>query len=150
MKLKILIIVIPLVCFICVAVAFIAYSASYTRGLEYTLNEDEQSYTVSGIGTASTYNLKIPSSHDGKPVTAIGDHAFENCTNITKVKIPESITSIGIYAFNNCESLTSVVFKNTTGWSAGDRSLFSNILSNPEMAANLLNYTYCGFTWHRS
>ena len=38
----------------------------------------------------------------------IADSAFENCTNLTTVIIPNSVTSIGISAFSGCSSLTSV------------------------------------------
>ena len=38
----------------------------------------------------------------------IADSAFEYCTNLTTVIIPNSVTSIGIYAFRGCTGLTSV------------------------------------------
>lgn len=46
-------------------------------------------------------------------VTQIGDHAFENCTTLTGITIPESVTSIGNYAFQNCASLTSITIPET-------------------------------------
>lgn len=147
MKVKILLILVPLICFVCIAAAFIVYYSFDTIGLEYTLNEDGESYTVSGIGTAKTFTLKIPETHKGKPVTAIGDYAFENCSMVSTVKIPGSVTSIGNHAFQNCTNITSVIFENTKGWEANGRSISSGYLSNPEQAADLLNYTYCGYCW---
>ena len=41
-------------------------------------------------------------------VTSIGDDAFERCSGLTSVTIPDSVTSIGNYAFSECRSLTSV------------------------------------------
>jgi len=39
-------------------------------------------------------------------VTSIGSYAFQSCTGLTSVTIPNSVTSIGNYAFN-CTSLTT-------------------------------------------
>ncbi len=41
-------------------------------------------------------------------ITAIGDSAFENCYNLTKVTIPNSVKSIGERAFWQCRFLTRV------------------------------------------
>ena len=41
-------------------------------------------------------------------MTAIGAGAFEYCTELTSIDIPNSVTSIGNEAFKNCWSLTDV------------------------------------------
>lgn len=43
-------------------------------------------------------------------VTGIGDDAFNNCTGLTSVSIPESVTSIYNNAFYNCSGLTKAEF----------------------------------------
>ena len=50
-------------------------------------------------------NSVIPS--DGS-VTSIGECAFEDCTGLTSITIPDSVTNIGNYAFSYCADLTSV------------------------------------------
>lgn len=41
-------------------------------------------------------------------VTKIGSHAFEHCSLLTDITIPESVIEIGQYAFAGCESLTGL------------------------------------------
>ena len=51
----------------------------------------------------------IPAEIDGKKITEIGYNAFENCTSLTSVTIPDGVTSIGVEAFNRCTSLMDIV-----------------------------------------
>jgi len=53
-------------------------------------------------------SFRIPSG-----IISIGDMAFADCNNLTRVNIPDSVTSIGEYAFYYCENLTSVTFEGT-------------------------------------
>ena len=41
-------------------------------------------------------------------VTTIGEDAFEDCTALTSVTIPNSVTTIGVEAFRDCTALTSI------------------------------------------
>ena len=44
----------------------------------------------------------------GNTVTEIYNDAFDGCSGLTTVTIPDSVTSINGYVFNNCTSLSSI------------------------------------------
>lgn len=50
----------------------------------------------------------IPAQINGVAVTSIGDSAFQGCTGLTSVTIPDSVTKIRAWAFFGCTGLTSV------------------------------------------
>lgn len=62
-------------------------------------------------GTAT--DLVIPSTINGKTVTAIGDEAFKECNTLVKVKLPDTIKTIGNSAFNHCNNLEEFIFSDT-------------------------------------
>ncbi len=72
---------------------------------EYSVTEDG---TVEITKYNSNNNVVIPNKIEGKNVTSIGDYAFENCTNLTSITIPDSVTNIGQRAFLFCNSLKSI------------------------------------------
>ncbi len=79
----------------------------------YTATEKVEPYDKSVFG--ATYLSNEWYSEIGRgvitfegDVTTIGECAFQECSNLTSVTIPDSITTIGDEAFRNCPSLTSV------------------------------------------
>ena len=80
--------------------------------LRFTSNGDSTCY-VSGIGDfSSDTSITIPTeSPSGDSVTAIGQEAFFNCTNLEQVSFESgsSITQIGNSAFKGCVNLKFVL-----------------------------------------
>ena len=70
--------------------------------------------TSTGSGTAGKFSeyvdgsLTEVSAADLSGISKIGDYAFQNCTSLTSVTIPDSVTSIGSCAFHSCSNLTSI------------------------------------------
>ena len=52
--------------------------------------------------------VMIPGELDGHPVSAIGEAAFEGCSYVTSVVVPDGVKTIGDDAFLCCEGLLSV------------------------------------------
>lgn len=76
-----------------------------TEGLEYELNADGESYTLVGIGEYLGTVINIPSTYEGKPVTAIKTGAFKFNREIVEVYIPDSVVEMGESAFSHCLNL---------------------------------------------
>ena len=49
-------------------------------------------------------------------VLDIGRYAFDGCSNLTEVNIPEGVRSLYGYAFRNCISLTEVIIPDSVTW----------------------------------
>ena len=55
-------------------------------------------------GCSSLKRVSIPNS-----VTNIGEYAFYGCSGLTSIDLPDSVTSIGKFAFSGCSNITSVI-----------------------------------------
>ena len=85
-------------------------SAMASQGLAFTANADG-TYSVSGFGSCADTDIIIPSTYEGKPVTAIATDAFYDNTGrrLTSVTIPSSVTEIKPRAFVSCYGLKEVI-----------------------------------------
>ncbi len=116
--------------------------------LIFTLNSDGESYSVKTYDPTISGELVIPSTYDGKPVTAIGDFGFHSCNFLTRVIIGDNVTTIGYYAFGNCESLKSVTVPNGVGTIKdyafyGCNALNSIIIPSSVVAIGDYAFYYC-------
>lgn len=119
------------------------YTIPETAGLEYELDEETNTYAVTGIGTAGDADkVYIPAYHDGKAVTKLCEsfsgYDFEElyipstvvniecaityCNSLKGLKVPDSVTELWGVAGN--DALESVTFgKNSRLERVGQGSL---------------------------
>lgn len=86
------------------------------KGLDYEINADQTSCTVTGIGEFGGDVMIIPATIDGYKVTAIGERAFVSCNNLKSVELPEGVTTIGIFAFSHCEMLENITVPSSVSY----------------------------------
>ena len=75
----------------------IYYNLDTTKKTAEVTDNDE--YYYSGVIVIQSYIIVDASKYD---VTRIGDFAFEDCSDLWNVTIPNSVTSIGSNAFYDC------------------------------------------------
>lgn len=90
----------------------------------------------------------------GPYVNKIPDYAFEGCSTLSEITIPEQVTSIGAAAFSNCPNLTTVNFNaeacNSAHKANGDKVVAA--FNNPAITTvnfgpkvhNIPNYLFYG------
>ena len=116
--------------------------------LTWTLTCDSV-LTISGIGAMADYEwnnaeqtsntpwnsyremIKFISFNEG--LTSIGARAFEDCSSLTSIEIPNSVTSIGNAAFAGCHSSTSVTIGNSVTSIGDDAFNWCNGLTSIEI-----------------
>lgn len=79
-----------------------------------TFSKSGSYYVVDSCSARASGVITVPATYDGLPVTKIADNAFQSCSGITQVVLPESISSVGKYAFADCGSLTAISFNSET------------------------------------
>ena len=104
--------------FIAIVAMTILYSPTFAsvtiNGIAYKLN-GKTATVVSGVYYTGTIVIPatVPYASVTYTVTSIGVGAFDYCTGLTSVTIPNSVTRIGDYAFRKCSGLTSVTIGNS-------------------------------------
>lgn len=76
---------------------------------DYTYSQSNGKITITKYsGTEEV--VEIPAEINGVPVTTIGTRAFQNCTTIKQLTIPEGVTAIKTGAFSGCENLEQLYY----------------------------------------
>ncbi|MCK4563154.1 MAG: leucine-rich repeat domain-containing protein [Verrucomicrobia bacterium] len=99
-----------------------------------------------GLGGA----VDIPATIDGLPVVGIQYRAFDDCSDLTSITIPDSVTAIGNSAFKHDGSLTNVVIGTNVTYIGQEAfwgcSSLTSISIPDSVTSSIGDYTflYCG------
>lgn len=87
----------------------------YGTDIGYQKYDDGSVIIIDYSGTGA---IELPESLDGMPVVELAASLFEGRTDITSVKLPDSLEIIGDATFSGCSALVSVEFGKAV-WSVG-------------------------------
>lgn len=152
MKRKLLHTLLALVCVLCCAFGWSAYSSAKT-GLEYEKVGD--GYHVAGYYYAGSVpitereplNLTIPSEYNGNPVTGIGKGVFDTHPELVKIELPDSVKVIEDNAFKECTGLSAAnLGKGVTsiGYGAFFHCEKLSEITIPDGVTSISNYSFYG------
>ena len=125
----------------------IYYNFSGNKAIVTYRNTDYNSYYGDVVIPSSViYNSRTYS------VTSIGSYAFNHCSDLTSVTIPNSVTNIDGFAFSGCSGLTTVTVPNSVT-SIGNYAFYQcsglTSVTIPNKVTSISNYAFshcCGLT----
>ena len=128
------------------------FSIEYSWGrLNFTITDEDakecevsSSENISGdveIPKDVTYQKNVNGEGELYRITQIGVGAFDQCTGMTSVTIPENVESIGLGAFSQCTGLTSVTIPRSVSM-IGER-VFQYCSNLEEILVEEGNNSYC-------
>ncbi len=79
-------------------------------GMTYGYDEEFGGLTVTGFSGELPASLVIPAEVAGSPVVAVAPGAFDRCSKLEELTLPNTLKNIGLNAFRGTASLRSVVF----------------------------------------
>ena len=88
---------------------FVLQSSSSAQGVSSILWNGNDSAS----SPDSAYNSAIKKIERGDGVTSIDRLAFQNCTSLLSITIPDRVTNIGAFVFAKCYSLSSITIPDT-------------------------------------
>ena len=126
------------------------YSGTVT--IPSSVNYDGEDYSVTAIGySAFQYCSGLTSVTIPNSVTSIEGSAFSDCSGLASVVIGNSVTSIGYAAFRYCSGLTSVTIPNSVTSIEGSAFQYCSGLTSvtiPNSVTSIGRSAFDGTAWY--
>ena len=118
-------------------------------GLVFKLDSGDKDVTLIGFSEPMA-NLAVPAmvSYGGEEysVSSIGP-AFNGCTSLSSISIPDSVTSIGFCAFNGCTSLSSISIPDSVTRIGDNAFAFCYSLTAADIGSSVKSIGNYAFYW---
>lgn len=75
--------------------------------LEYEL-QDDGTYAVSVGNAGQSEVITVPSTYEGKAVTAVAENGFSAAEKLTAIELPSAVVKISAHAFDGCKNLKTL------------------------------------------
>ena len=99
-----------LLCLLCMAGQ--AMAQTRINGIYYNLDSGSGTAEVTSGSSKYSSSISIPENVTYRgatySVTSIGYGAFDGCTGLTSITIPNSVTSLGYRCFYGCNNLSTI------------------------------------------
>ena len=106
---------------------------------------DTDSVAITSCLITASGDLVIPQNIEGRRVTSIGRYAFEDCSSLTSITIPDGVTTVGERAFRECISLTSITIPDSVtsiGDGAFEGCISLTSITIPDSVTSIGNYAF--------
>ena len=97
------------------------------NNMQKTCQVGTGAFSGTAISADTSGSITIPSSVDGYTVVSIGDNAFQDCSKMKSVTIPNSVTSIGDFVFVGCNSIESIISQIAEPFPVSDEAFQNNL-----------------------
>lgn len=104
----------------------------------FYVNSDGKIVVVDAPDGISEYYGEIIIDGEKKTVDSIASHAFDGCTTLEYVSLPETVKTIGVSAFENCTALSGVLLGSKDSVTIMERA-FNNCTDLRFIASNAKN-----------
>ena len=112
--------------------------------------DEAEAAAVENLGSVFTENQAITSFNELQyftGLTSIGDNAFNTCSGLTSVTIPENVTRIGLAAFYQCTGLTAIIIPESVtsiGYSSFRNCTNLTAITIPGNVTSIGNWAFSG------